>query len=92
MLIEECVDASKSNNIISDDSGVSINSFNNFCHIHLNEDIEKTKIAVQKKLQWATRKLDKCNTVSGCIQFCNLIKSCADTLQALKHLDFTQNS
>ncbi|XP_041351972.1 protein ZNRD2-like isoform X2 [Gigantopelta aegis] len=41
---------------------------------------------LNKKLCWATSELDKTASVEYSIQLCNLIKSCASAIQALKDL------
>lgn len=41
---------------------------------------------VQDKLEWATRELRTCSSVDLSIQMCNLVKSCAEALLALRNL------
>lgn len=42
--------------------------------------------AVLEKLRWATTELQTAISLESCVQLCGLIRTCADTLQSLKHL------
>lgn len=41
---------------------------------------------VLQKLCWATQELQTAVSLESCVQLCGLIRTCADTLQSLKHL------
>ncbi|KAI1302319.1 hypothetical protein HDE_02486 [Halotydeus destructor] len=40
--------------------------------------------ALHQKIDWATDELKRCTSVQDCIQFCNLIQSCIETVKKLK--------
>ena len=48
---------------------------------------EQSVEAVEEKLNWATQLLKKADSVEQSIHICQLIKTCAETLTALKKLN-----
>ncbi|CAN8031221.1 hypothetical protein HPB47_027085 [Ixodes persulcatus] len=49
-------------------------------------DATTAQRVVRDKLEWATRELRTCSSVDLSIQMCNLVKSCAEALLALRNL------
>ncbi|XP_061105317.1 protein ZNRD2-like [Conger conger] len=45
--------------------------------------------AVLQKMRWASQELQRSASVETCIQLCNLIRSCADSLRSLRDLKFS---
>ncbi|XP_064484879.1 protein ZNRD2-like [Ornithodoros turicata] len=46
-------------------------------------DVDSTLRSVRNKMTWASRELEGCQSIEVCIQLCNLIKACAETMVTL---------
>lgn len=75
--------SSLSDNRISATNELNRSYFIDDCE--LSKDIRRTKLVLQKKLNWATTKLDQCNSVNTCIELCSLIKLCSETLNTISN-------
>jgi len=85
--------ADKQLNDIESISNESKLCFNRENDLQFLRDIETTKITLQNKLKWATNELNNSsNTVRDCIQYCDLIKICSDTLQSMNKLIISQKN
>lgn len=47
----------------------------------------ESSVALKEKISWVTKQLKSCHNLNRSIQLCNLLKSCAEALLALKQLE-----